>query len=333
MPAHRTLTREQLYELARRAGIEGRSRMGKQQLMLALDERPSPSRPVRKARSKAAERLRDAPVEKAAPARSPTSGRPVWRGTITFGLISIPVGLFSATEERDIGFHLLSAADGARVRYKRVSAASGQEVPSDGIVRGYEYEKGRYVVFTDEELERIPSDSLRAIEVVQFARADEIDPIYFDTPYYLGPEKAGLKAYRLLLRALQEAGRVAVAKVTLREKERLCTLRVADGVLVLETLRWPDEIRVPAFAGLEEAPDASAREVDLAVRLIDGMTDPFVPEQFRDSYREHLEEAIKAKVEGRQVQLAAEPREPAPVTDLMTALRRSVEATRLRKSA
>ncbi len=327
---HSELSRSQLYELARKAGIEGRSRMGKEQLMLALEEQPVRSRPIKRGHSPD----RSRPAEKApAMARRPTSGRPLWKGSISFGLVSIPVGLYTATEDRDLSFHMLSAADGSRIRFQRVSSATGREVPLEGIVKGYEYEKDHYVTFTDDELQRMPSDSLHAIDVVQFVAADEIDPVYFDRSYYVGPDKAAVKAYRVLAQALQESGRVAVGKVTLRDKERLCALRVADGVLVMETMKWPDEIRVPAFDSLGQAAQASPREVTMAVQLIDQLTEPFDPSQFQDSYRARLEEAIQAKIEGRQVRLAPEPRAPATVTDLLSVLRASVEATRLKKSA
>lgn len=307
------LSKEELYDLSRKAGIEGRSRMDKDQLVEALEEGR----------------------EGAADADRATTKRAIWRGAITFGLITIPVGLHTAVEERDVSFHLLSAKDGSRIRYKRVSSKTGREVDWEEIVKGYEYEEGRWVTFTNEELERIPSDSIRAIDVVQFADAGEIDPILFQRPYYLAPDEGGIKAYSLLAKALERSGKVGIAKVTIREKERLCTLRVKDGILVLETMNWPDEIRVADFEQLDKRPRISSKEVEMAERLIDQLTEEFDPTRFHDSYRQRLEEVIAAKIEGEEVQLAPEEaEEPEKVTDLLEALRASVEATRsARKSA
>jgi|FLYL01.1.fsa_nt_gi DNA end-binding protein Ku len=332
------MSREELYELAKKRNLSGRSQMDKQQLVAALSEK-DPTRPKgRPDKRDSAPVVEDGegvpPVWRGGEDRPTTTSRAVWRGAITFGLITIPVGLYTAVEDRDISFRLLSAKDGSRVRYKRVSAESGEEVDWDDIVQGYEYEKGSYVVFTQEELERIPSDSIRAVDVVQFAPGDQIDPLYFDRSYYLAPDKQAVKAYTVLAEALHRSGRVGIAKVTIREKERLATLRAVDGVLVLETMNWPDEIRRPAFEQLESRPEVSPAEVEMAATLIDHLTEDFVPSRYHDTYRERLEEAIQAKIEGEEVQLApAEGPEPEKVTDLLEALRASVEATRDRRSA
>jgi DNA end-binding protein Ku len=267
------------------------------------------------------------------PKQPSTTKRAIWRGSITFGLISIPVGLHTAVEERDISFHMLSSKDHSRIRFKRVSSKTGREVEWDDIVRGYEYEKERYVIFTEEELERIPAESIRAIDVVQFTQQEQIDPVYFQQSYYVAPEETGIKAYTLLTKALEKAGRVGLAKVTIREKERLCVLRVKNDVLVLETMNWPDEIRQPAFGQLDKKPRISTREVDMAERLIDQLTEDFDPSRFTDEYREKLEEVIEAKVAGDEIELAPEEEsKPEEVTDLMEALRASVEATRSKRS-
>jgi DNA end-binding protein Ku len=259
---------------------------------------------------------------------APRSRRSLWKGAITFGLITVPVGLYSAVEEKDIHFHMLDTRDGSRIRYRRVSAKSGEEVDRDDIVKGYEFEKGRYVTFTDEELEQIPSESFRTIDVVQFVDAEQIDPVYFQNAYYVAPEEAGAKAYALLSEALEKSARAGLAKITLRNKERLCVLRARDGVLMLETMNWPDEIRTPPFDP-EHRPAASPKEVEMAQRLIDELTEDFEPEQFHDTYRERLEEAIKAKIEGEEVSLAPEEAGPSEeVGDLMAALRASVDAAR-----
>lgn len=310
------LTKDELYDLARDQEIAGRSNMDKETLIDAL-------RGDGEDRSGAHGDELERPT---------TTGRSVWKGSITFGLITIPVGLFTAVEDRDISFRLLSK-DGSRIRYKRVSADTGDEVEWDDIVKGYEYEEGRYVTFTHEELEQIPSDSLRAIDVVQFVSGDQIDPIHFERSYYVAPDQTAVKAYSLLVGALEEAGRVGIGKVTIREKEQLCELRPRDGVLVLETMNWPDEIRIPQFEQLADPPEPSQAELDMAKQLIEQMTDDFDPARFQDTYRLRLEEAIQAKIEGDDVQLAPDQPEPSKVTDLMEALKASVEATKQRRSA
>ena len=256
--------------------------------------------------------------------------RSIWKGAITFGLISIPVGLYTAVEEKSLRFHQLHGADNGRIRYKRVCSVDDEEVPFDEIVKGYEYEKDRYVVFTEEELERLPSDSIRSVDVVAFVPLDEIDPIYFQKSYYLAPEPTGVKAYRLLAQALEESDRVGLAKITLREKEHLATLRLRDGVFVLETMYWPDEIRPPAFDELDRSPEIRPQELAMAKTLIDNLTEHFQPEQFKDTYRERLEAAAEAKVAGQEVAVAPTA-EPTQILDLMEALKASVEATKAKR--
>jgi DNA end-binding protein Ku len=258
--------------------------------------------------------------------------RSIWNGAITFGLISIPVRLFTAVEEKGLKFHQLHAADNGRIRYKRVCSVDEQEVPFDEIVKGYEYEKDRYVVFTDEELERLPSDSIRAVDVVSFVPLEEIDPIYFQRSYYLAPEPTGIKAYKLLAQALSESGRVGIAKITLREKEHLSTLRLRDGVFVLETMYWPDEIRPAEFEDLSRNAEIRPQELAMAKSLIDNLTDHFDPTQFVDTYRQRLEAAAEAKVAGEEVAVAPVA-EPTQILDLMEALKASVEATKAKKDA
>lgn len=309
------LTKDELYERAQDRDIEGRSNMDKAELVEALSDGAE-------GKGSSFDELE----------RSTTSNRAVWRGAITFGLITIPVGLYTATEDRDASFHLLSAEDGSRIRYKRVSEQTGEEVDWDDVVRGFEYEKGHYVTFTDEELERIPADSLRAVDVVQFVHAEQIDPIYFERSYYVAPEESAVKAYRVLVEALRRSDRVGIGKVTIREKERLCTLRPKDDVIVLETMKWPDEIRIPAFDELESDVEASGQEVEMAQSLIDHLSADFDPTAFHDSYRQRLEDAITKKIAGEEVHLAPEAPEPEKVTDLMEALQASVEATRKRSA-
>jgi DNA end-binding protein Ku len=257
--------------------------------------------------------------------------RSIWKGAITFGLITIPVGLYTAIEEKDFRFNQLHAKDNGRIKYKRVCSVCGEEVPFDEIVKGYEFEKGNYVVFTEEEMEAIPADSIKAIDVVSFVPLEEIDPVYFQKPYYVAPEPSGVKAYKLLEKAMNESGRIGIAKITLREKERLATLRVRDGIFILETMNWPDEIREPDFAELEKNVDIRPQELAMAKSLIENLSDTFQPDQFHDTYRERLEAAVEAKIEGQQV--AVEPtKEPTQILDLMEALKASVEATKAKSA-
>jgi len=251
----------------------------------------------------------------------------IWNGAITFGLITIPVGLYSAIDERDFHFNQLHSKDNSRIRYKKVCSLCGDEVPSDEIVKGYEFEKGNYVVFTEEEMQRLPADSIKAIDVVAFVPLDEIDPVYFQKAYYLAPEPSGIKAYKLLEKAMSEAGRVGIAKITLREKEHLATLRVHDGVFILETMHWPDEIRKPEFEELAKNPEIRDQEMAMAKSLIENLSAGFDPTMFTDVYRQRLEEAVQAKVDGHEVAIPL-TKEPTQVLDLMEALKASVEATK-----
>jgi DNA end-binding protein Ku len=254
----------------------------------------------------------------------------IWNGAITFGLITIPVRMFSTVEEKSLRFNQLHAADNGRIRYKRTCSKCGEEVPWDQIVKGYEVEKEAYIVFTEEELERLPSDSIRAIDIVAFVPLDEIDPVYFQRSYYLTPEPTGRKAYALLEQALGESRRVGIAKVTLREKEYLATLRTRDGVFILETMYWPDEIRKAEFEELADVPQVRPQELAMAESLIDSLSDHFDPTAFVDSYRVRLEEAVQAKIDGREIAVAPQE-EPTAVLDLMEALKASVDAVRAQK--
>ena len=253
--------------------------------------------------------------------------RAMWKGAISFGLVSIPVGLFPATEEKTLRFNQLHDADHGRIKYKRVCSVDGEEVPFEHIVKGYEYEKDKYVVLEDEDFAAVPVHSSRAIDIVQFVDLEEIDPLYFQKSYYVVPEEAGVKAYTLLRQAMSEDGRVAVAKIALREKEHLCTLRFKDDVFVLETMFWPDEIRATEFEALDKRVEVRSQEVQMAKSLIDNLTQGFDPTQFRDEYREALLEVVEKKIAGEEIEVIAEP-EATKVVDLMEALKQSVEATK-----
>ncbi|HEX9890966.1 MAG TPA: Ku protein [Actinomycetota bacterium] len=253
--------------------------------------------------------------------------RTMWRGAISFGLVSIPVRVFPATEEKTLRFNQLHDKDHGRIRYKRTCATCGEEVPFEHIVKGYEYEKDRYVVLTDEELDSVPIESSRAIDVTQFVEAEEIDPIYYKKTYYLAPEETGLKAYQLMREALAEDGRVGIAKVSFRDKEHLAAIRLRDDMLVLETMFWPDEIRAAEFEELDKKVTVRDQEVKMARSLIDNLTESWDPEQYTDEYREALLGIVEKKVAGEEIEVI-EAAEPEKVVDLMEALKKSVEATK-----
>jgi DNA end-binding protein Ku len=255
--------------------------------------------------------------------------RSIWKGAISFGLVSIPVKLFSATEERSVSFHQVHREDGGRVKYKRVCSIDGEEVAYSDIAKGYELPSGEVVVLTDEDFDDLPLSTSRSIDVLQFVPLEQVDPMYFAKSYYLEPDGAGAKPYVLLRQALEDSGRVALVKLALRQRESLAALRVRDGVFVLEMMLWPDEIRTPDFGFLDEDIDVRSQELSMASSLIETLSGDFEPTEYADDYREALEKLIEAKVEGREVvQPSGGPSEDAPVVDLMAALRASVAAAR-----
>src|SRR3954462_384834 len=260
--------------------------------------------------------------------------RSIWKGAISFGLVTIPVKLYSATEEKDVSFHQVHREDGGRIRYKRVCQIDGDEVPYSDIAKGYELSNGEVVVLTDEDFADLPLSTSRTIDVLEFVPLEQVDPIYFSRSYYLEPEGAGAKPYVLLREALENSGRVALVKVALRQRESLATLRVRDGVFVLEMMLWPDEVREAEFGFLDDDLDVRAQELQMAQSLIDTLSGDFHPEQYSDNYREALQSLIEAKVEGREV---VQPEQPAgdtgTVVDLMAALRASVEAAKQDRGA
>ncbi|ROT34379.1 Ku protein [Micromonospora sp. HM5-17] len=255
--------------------------------------------------------------------------RAIWRGAVSFGLVSIGVRVYSATEEKDIRFHQVHRTDGGRIRYKRVCSLDGEEVPYEDIAKGYDLGGGEMVILTDEDFAELPLSTSHAIDVLEFVPAEQIDPILYNKAYYLEPDNAATKPYVLLRDALTDSERVAVVKVALRQREQLATLRVREGVLVLNTMLWPDEIRRPDFAFLDEKITVRPPELAMASSLIDSMAGDFEPDVFTDDYRAALQEVIDAKVEGRQVVQPEEVEEaPAAAIDLMAALRASVERAR-----
>ncbi len=252
--------------------------------------------------------------------------RAIWKGAVSFGLVSIAVRLYSATEEKDIRFHQVHRDDGGRIKYKRVCSIDGDEVSYDDIAKGYDLGGGEMVILTDDDFADLPLTTSRAIEVLEFVPAEQVDPILYNKAYYLEPDKTAAKPYALLRDALTNTERVAIVKVALRQREQLATLRVREEVLVLNTMLWPDEIRAAKFDILDE--DVSARPAELAMAgsLIESMAADFDPTTYTDNYREALQEVIDAKVAGREVVQPEETEEaPAAAVDLMAALRASVE--------
>lgn len=253
--------------------------------------------------------------------------RAMWKGAISFGLVSIPVAVYPATEEKTLRFNQLHDEDHGRIRYKRVCELDGEEVSFEHIVKGYELEKDRYVVLEDEDFDKVPVESSRAIDMVEFVDQSEIDPMLYKKSYYLVPEETGVKAYALLRAAMGEGGKVGIAKVSFREKEHLAALRFKDDVLVLETMFWPDEIRAAEFDTLGAQAKVRPQEVEMARTLIENLSGDWSPEEFTDEYREALLAIVEAKAAGQEIQVIEEA-EPAKVVDLMEALKASVEAAK-----
>jgi DNA end-binding protein Ku len=255
--------------------------------------------------------------------------RAIWKGAVSFGLVSIAVRLYSATEEKDIRFHQVHREDGGRIKYKRVCSIDGEEVTYDDIAKGYDLGGGEMVVLTDEDFADLPLTSSHAIEVLEFVPAEQVDPILYNKAYFMEPEGTATKPYVLLRDALTTADRVAIVKVALRQREQLATLRVRDDVLVLNTMLWPDEVRAAKFGFLDEDVEARPAELAMAGSLIESMAAEFDPSTYTDNYREALQEVIDAKVAGREVVAPEEPEAaPTAAVDLMAALRASVDRAR-----
>jgi DNA end-binding protein Ku len=248
--------------------------------------------------------------------------RSMWKGAISFGLVMIPIKLYAATEQKDIAFRQVHRTDGGRIRFRRVCSVCGEEVPYEDVAKGYELPTGETVVLTEEDMAELPLPTTRSIEVLHFMPAEQLDPILLNRSYFVEPETAGARAYVLLRDALDRSGKVALALVALRQRESLATLRTRDGLLVLETLLWPDEVRVPAFPFLEDDIEVRSQELKMAASLIDSMTVDFDPDAYHDGYREALQELVNAKAEGREViqpEITGVPTEPASLADALKA--------------
>jgi DNA end-binding protein Ku len=256
--------------------------------------------------------------------------RAMWKGSVSFGLVSIPIQLYAATENKNVSLRQVHEADGGRIQYKRFCTIDGAEVPYAEIAKGYELPDGEMVVITDAEMAELPLSSQRTIDVLEFVPLESIDPIQYDRTYYLEPQKNAVKPYIVLRDALHKAGQVAVAKVAVRQRESMAVLRVHADVLVMTTMLWPDEVREPDFPFLrDDPPQIRPQELSMAGSLIDSLAEPvYESEKYRDHYREALEEMIEAKVAGEETTKPAAVTAKADVVDLMAALQASVDAAK-----
>lgn len=262
--------------------------------------------------------------------------RSVWKGAVAFGLVNVPVRLYSATTDHDIRFHQVHRGDGGRIRYKRTCDVCGQEVSYAEIDKGYETDDGRIVTLTKEDFESLPVASGHEIDVMEFVPADEVDPLLLDRSYYLEPDEKALKPYALLREALAETERMAVVKIALRQRESLAVLRVRDKVIVLQTMLWPDELRQPEFPLLDREVTVRRQEVTMASSLVESLAAPFEPARFEDDYKAALEALIDAKLTGgevRSIEPGAAKGDEGDLDDLVSALRRSVDAAKARSGA
>lgn len=255
----------------------------------------------------------------------------MFKGSISFGLVNIPIKMFAATEDRDIHFKYLHKACNTPVKYKKTCPTCNQDVSQEDIVKGFEYEPGKFVIFNDEDFEAIQNQvQARTVDILDFVDLKEIDPIYFDKSYYLAPQEMGSsdKAYNLLREAMKQSGKIAIAKITIRNKQTLAALRVFENVLILETIFYPDEVRdIQLVPGLTNSLEVNEKELDIANKLIEQLTSPFEPSKYKDDYRLALQVAIEKKIQGQDIQIA--PNMPEKnVIDLMEALQASLRETK-----
>jgi DNA end-binding protein Ku len=253
--------------------------------------------------------------------------RAIWKGAVSFGLVSVPVKLYAATESHDVSFRQVHAKDGGRIKYQRVCSIDGEEIAYADIAKGYETEDGEMVILTDEDMEQLPSTSSREIAVEKFVPTEQIDPMLFEKSYYLEPEKSGAKPYGLLRQALLDADRMAVVTVALRQRTTIAVLRVKDDVIVLQTMMWPDEIRTPDFS--VETGEVKDAEVKMAHMLVETLSGDFDASEFEDDYAEAVETLVKTKIEGGEIKRTpTSTKTSGEVVDLLAALQRSVDAAK-----
>jgi DNA end-binding protein Ku len=254
--------------------------------------------------------------------------RAIWKGTISFGLVNIPIALYPATRREELKFRLLRQTDLSPVNYKRVAEKDGREVPWDQIVKGYEYEKGKYVVLKDEDFERVDLEATQTVDIQDFVHQEEIDPMFFYKPYYLEPQKGGDKAYALLREALKDTNKVGVAKVVIKTRQYLAGVKPEDGALVLELMHFADELADPGKLHLPTKVEIGKREMTMAKSLVDSMSSKWQPEKYKDDYREALMEVIEEKVEAGGKEIEEKPKKAPKATkviDLVSVLQKSLE--------
>jgi DNA end-binding protein Ku len=262
--------------------------------------------------------------------------RAIWKGSISFGLVNIPIALYPATRREELKFRLLRESDLSPVNYKRVAEKDGKEVPWNQLVKGYEYEKGKYVILKDEDFQRVDLEATQTVDIQDFVEQEEIDPIFFYKPYYLEPQKGGDKAYALLRDALKDSGKVGIAKVVIKTREYLAGVKPEDGVLVLELMHFADELADPGKLHVPKKTEVGKRELNMAKSLIDGMSSKWNPEKYKDDYREALMEVIEEKVEAGGKEIEEKPKKspkPTKVIDLVSVLQKSLEQTGTKKKA
>jgi DNA end-binding protein Ku len=256
--------------------------------------------------------------------------RAIWKGSISFGLVNIPIALYPATRKEELTFRLLRRTDLSPVNYKRVAEKDGKEVPWDDIVKGYEYEKGKYVVLKDEDFQRVDLEATQTVDIQDFVYQEEIDPMFFYKPYYLEPQKGGDKAYALLREALKDANKVGIAKVVIKTRQYLAGVKPEDGALMLELMHFADELADPGKLHLPTKVEVGKREMTMAKSLVDSMSSKWQPEKYKDDYREALMEVIEEKVEAGGKEIEEKPKKapkPTKVIDLVSVLQQSLERT------
>ncbi|TCP29778.1 DNA end-binding protein Ku [Scopulibacillus darangshiensis] len=253
----------------------------------------------------------------------------MWKGSISFGLVHIPIKLYAATEEKDIKLRFLHEECGTPIRYSRTCPTCEKEVPNEEIIKGYEYEPGQFVPINKEEIEEIKGQATRSVEILDFVNLEDIDPIYFNKSYFVGPNDNGEKAYSLLKQALQDTKKIGLAKLTLHSKQHLAVVRVYDKGLLLETIYYPDEVRNAGnVPGIDKIGDVNEKELQTAIQLVDQLTTPFEPEQYENEYRRQLHDLIQAKIAGDQVKKPKKAPKQENVVDLLSALQASIDETK-----
>ncbi|MBU8907427.1 Ku protein [Desertibacillus haloalkaliphilus] len=256
----------------------------------------------------------------------------MWKGSISFGLVHIPIKLYAATEDKDIKMRSLHKECHTPIKYEKVCPSCGKELAADDIVKGYEYEPGKYVIIEDEELENLKAEQNKSVEIIDFVKLDEIDPVYFNKSYFVGPNEHGEKPYMLLKNAIEQSGKIGLAKITIRSKEQLAAVRAYKNALILETIHYPDEVRqVNQVPGVPEDIELNEKEMETAVQLIEQLSTTFEPEKYTDDYRSKLMELIQAKIAGNEGTVAQEAPE-RNVVDLMEALQASIDKSKPTKT-